>query len=69
MAQNTFGGVFAFAGIVVHFHFHRADLQAFATLDAFALVAMDTEQRKVTHRLEENRNGADIFAEGTVVLE
>ena len=43
MAQNTFGGVFAFAGIVVHFHFHRAYLQTFATLDAFALVAMDTE--------------------------
>ena len=69
MAQNTFGSVFAFAGIVVHFHFHRADLQAFATLDASTLVAMDANQGKVTHWLKEDRDGTDVFAEGTVVLE
>ena len=69
MAQDAFRGVFAFAGILVHFHFHRADFQAFAALDAFALVAMDAEQGEVTHRLEEDRDGADILAEGAIVLE
>ena len=69
MAQDALRGVFAFAGILVHFDFHWTYLYAFSTLDAFALIAMDTEQRKVTHRLEEDCDGADIFAEGAVVLE
>ena len=69
MAKDTLCGVLAFAGIVVYFHFHRADLQAFAAVDAFAFIAMDAEQGEVTHRLEENRDGADILAEGTIVLE
>ena len=69
MAQDAFRGVFAFAGILVHFHFHRADFQAFAALDAFALVAMDANQREIAHRLEEDRDGAEVFAEGAVVLE
>ena len=29
---------------------------------------MDAEQRKITHRFEEDRDRADIFAEGAVVL-
>ena len=69
MAQDTFGGVFALAGIVVHFHFHWTDFQAFAAVDTLAFVAMDAKQRKVTHWFEEDRDGADILAEGAVVLE
>lgn len=30
---------------------------------------MDAEQGEVTHRLEEDRDGADIFAKGAIVLE
>ena len=30
---------------------------------------MDAQQGEVAHRLEEDRNGADVFAEGAVVLE
>jgi hypothetical protein len=43
MAQDTLGCVFALAGIVVHFYLHGTDFQAFATLDAFTLVAMDAK--------------------------
>ena len=38
-------------------------------MDAFALVAMDAKQREVTHRLEEDRDGADVLTEGAIVLE
>ena len=69
MAQDTLGGIFPFAGIVVHFYIHRTDLQAFAAMDAFALVAMDAEQGEVAHRLEEDRDGTDILAKGAIVLE
>ena len=69
MAEDAFRGVLAFSGIVVDFHLHRADFQAFAAVDAFALVAMDAKQREVTHRLEEDSDGADILAEGAVVFE
>lgn len=30
---------------------------------------MDAEQGEVTHRLEEDRDGADVLAESTIVLE
>ena len=69
MAQDAFSGVFPFSRIVVYFDIHRADLQALSTLDAFAFVAMDAKQGEVTHRLEEDRDGTDIFAEGAIVLE
>ena len=38
-------------------------------MDAFAFVATDTQQREVTHRLEKDRDGADVLAEGAVVFE
>ena len=69
MAKDAFCGVLAFSGIVVDFYLHRADFQAFATFDALALVAMDAKEGEVTHRLEEDRDGADVFAEGAIILE
>ena len=69
MAQDTLSGIFPFTGILVHFYIHRTDFQAFVAVDALAFVAMDAEQGEVTHRLEEDRDGADILAEGAVVLE
>ena len=56
-------------GIVVYFDFHRTDLQAFAAVDTLAFVAMDADQREIAHGLEEDRDGADIFAEGAIVLD
>ena len=38
-------------------------------MNTFFLVAADAEQGEVAHRLEEDRDGADILAEGTVVFE
>jgi len=37
-------------------------------MDAFALIAVDAEQRKVAHGLEKNRNGTKILAERAVIL-
>ena len=68
-AKYALGGVGALAAFLVTFHVHRADLQALAAADAFAFVAVDTEKRKVAHWLEEQRDRADVFAEGAVVLE
>lgn len=69
MAEDALGGVLAVAGVAVHLDIHRADLKAFAALYALALVAAHTQQRIVTHRLQEDRDGADIFAEGAVVFQ
>ena len=69
LAKDAFCGVFPIAGVIVHLDLHGTDFQTLAALDALALVAMDTEQREVTHRFEEDRDGADVFTEGTVVLE
>ena len=69
MAQDAFSGVFPFSRIVVHFYIHRTDFQAFATLNTFAFVTMDAEQGEVAHRLEKDRDGTDILAEGAIVLE
>ena len=38
-------------------------------MDTFVFVAMDANQGEVAHRLEEDGDGTDIFAEGAVVLE
>ena len=57
------------ARIVVHLDIHRANFQTLATMNTFFLVAADTEQGEVAHRLEEDRDGADVFTESAVVLE
>ena len=57
------------ASFPVDLHVHRADPQALAAVNAFALIAVNAEQRKSTHELEEHRNGTEVLAERTVVLE
>ena len=68
LAKDALGGVLSVACIAIDFHFHRADLQTLAAVDAFFLVAFDAEPRKVAHRLQENRYRTNVFAEGTVVF-
>ena len=57
------------ASFPVDLHVHRADPQALAAVNAFALIAVNAEQRKSTHELEEHRNGTEVFAERPVILE
>lgn len=67
-AENALCAVFSTAGIVGDIHVHGAHAPAFSALDAFAVVTGDTEQSKIAHGLEKNGNGADVFAESTVVV-
>ena len=69
VAENAFCPVFAFAGFFVDLHIHRADLQAFATADAFTLIAVNTQQGEIAHRLEKYCDRTQVFAECTVILE
>ena len=69
VAENTLRSVFPLAGFLVDLHIHRADPQALAAVDALLLVAVDAQQRKVTHRLEEYRDRTQILAERPVILE
>ena len=69
VAENALRGVLALAGVVVYLHVHRTDFQTFAAMDAFAFVATDAQHGEVTHRLEEDRDGTDVLAEGAVVFE
>ena len=45
-----------------------ANFQAFAAMDAFIFIAMDTQKRKVAHWLEKHSNRAQIFAECAVIF-
>ena len=69
VAKDALCSVFSLAGFFVDLHVHGTDPQALPTMDAFAFIAVDAEQRKVTHGLEEHRNGTKILAERTVILE
>ena len=68
LAKDALGGVLSVACIAVDFHIHRADLQAFAAVDAFFLIAFDAEPREIAHRFQENRYRTNVFAEGAVVF-
>lgn len=69
VAKNTLRSVFPLAGFFIGLHIHGADPQALATVNAFILITVDTQEREVAHRLEEHCDGAQIFAERTVILE
>ena len=43
IAQDTLRGVFALSAFFVDLDVHRADLQAFAALDTFAFIAVNTQ--------------------------
>lgn len=67
-AEDAFRAVFAFSGIVCHINIHRTYLFTFAAGNAFAFVALDSEQGKVTHRLQENGDRTDVFTKSPIVL-
>ena len=69
IAKDTLRSVFSLAGFSVDLHIHGTDPQTLPAVNAFALVAVDAQQRKVTHGLEKNRNGTKILAERAVILE
>ena len=59
----------SFAGFLIDLYVHGADPQAFAAVDTLILITVDAQQRKITHGLEEYRDGTQIFAERPVILE
>ena len=69
VAKDTLRSVFPFAGFPVDLHVHGADPQTLPTMDTLLLIAVDAQQRKVTHGLEKHRNRAQILAERPVILE
>ena len=69
IAEDALRSVFPFAGFFVDLHIHGADPQAFAAVDTLILITVDAQQRKITHGLEEYRDGTQIFAERPVILE
>ena len=69
VAENTLRSVFPFAGFFVDLHIHGTDPQALSAVNAFALIAVDAQQREIAHGLEKNRDGTKILAERAVVLE
>lgn len=69
IAKDTLRSVFSLAGFFVDLHVHGADPQALSAVNAFALVAVDAQQRKIAHGLEKNRDGTKILAKRPVILE
>ena len=69
VTKNALCPVFSFAGFFVDFHIHGTNPQAFAAMDAFVFITMDTQKRKVAHWLEKYRNRTQILAECTVISE
>ena len=68
-AEDALRVVRAAARVVQHVHLHGAGPLAGVAADAFAVIAGDAQEREVAYRLEEDRDGADVLAEGAVVLE
>ena len=69
VAEDALRSVFPFTRFFVDLHVHGADAQALAAVDALVLIAVDAQQRKVTHRLEEYRDRTQILAERPVIFE
>ena len=69
VAEDALRPVFSLAGFFVDLHVHGADPQALSAVDAFALVAVDAQQRIITHGLKKHRDWTQIFAERPVILE
>ena len=69
MAEDAFSSIFATTGVLVYLYFHRTCFQALSAIDTFVFIALDAEQGIVAHWLEEYGYGADVFAEGAIVLQ
>ena len=59
---------FSLTGFFIDFNIHGANFQAFAAMDAFIFIAMDTQKRKIAHWLEKHSNRAQIFAECAIIF-
>lgn len=68
VTENALSSVFSLARFFVDFDIHRANLQAFATMDTFIFITMDAQKRKVAHRLKKYRNRTQILAECAVIF-
>ena len=68
VAEDALRPVFPLTRFPVILDIHGADAQAFAAVDAFALIAMDTQQGKIAHGLEKHRDGTQIFTKCAVIL-
>ena len=69
ITENAFRSVFSLTRLFIDFYIHGADLQALAAMDALILVTVDTQKRKIAHRLEEHRDGTEILAKSPIILE
>ena len=69
ITENAFCSILPAAGLFIDLYVHRADPQALAAMDALLLIAVDAQQGKITHRLEEYRDRTQIFAERPVIFE
>lgn len=69
VAEDALRPVFPPAGLFVDLYVHRAGAQTLSAADAFALVAVDAQKRKIAHRFEEHRDGTQVFAERAVISE
>ena len=69
VTENALRPIFPFAGFLIDLYVHGADPQAFAAVDTLILITVDAQQRKKAHRLEEYRDGTQVFAERPVILE
>ena len=66
--QDTFCTVFSPPGIICNVHFHRTYLFASTARYAFAFIAFNSEQRKITHGLQKHCDRAYVFAKCTIVF-
>ena len=55
--------------IIRHLDVHRADAQALATGNALVRIALDPQQREITHGLQKHRDRTEILAERSVVMQ
>ena len=57
VTENALRPILPLAGLLIDLHIHGTNPQAFAAMDAFALITMHPKQRKITHRLQKHRMG------------
>ena len=69
LTENALCSILATASVFVHLDLHRTHLQTLTTTDALVLITLNANQGVIAHRLQEHRYGADVLAEGAIVLQ
>ena len=69
LTEDALCSILANASVLVHLDLHWTGLQAFPTTDALVLITLNANQGVIAHRLQEHRYGADVLAEGAIVLQ